>query len=516
MSHLQHEVDPLQPLLAKLFDGRLTAIEQEQLEALLASDADRQREYADYVHAHALLLFWSAAHASTTTDKHSRSGITEATGADSAYHAASKGRLLVSKSMRFASNFQLAAAALVILAAMASAVYWARHHLPVTDLNIDNPGLAQSQTPGGASFESPRGGPMSVALVTQQWHPVWNSTQTALQNWSRIEVGHELRLESGRVACMFDVGAEVIMHGPAKLRVLGANLIQLDYGDLGVRVSESGRGFTVVSANGKVVDLGTEFGIRVQSGGAMDVAVFEGEVELERRSSSRSLAQGKVARGAPLRIAMGQAISVSPDGASSRISQVNYDQFPRSSDFFTRRKATDPVIESISDNLRAEEFGPFYQICSGGLVEDARAYVDRVYEWNGVDKGGIPEPLIGADYVLMFNDDKRHPDYEITIQLAQSAFLYVFWDQRYAPPEWLESRFARTDYRIAMDTNLSELMLGVGPGVHVDDVFSIWRLRVDDPSEPVKLGALWTDIDASPPTKMGVSMYGIAAVALHE
>ena len=150
-------------------------------------------------------------------------------------------------------------------------------------------------------------------------------------------------------------------------------------------------------------------------------------------------------------------------------------------------------------------------------MEDSRAYVDRVYEWNGVDESGIPEELLGADYVLMFNDDKRRPDYEITLRLARPAFLYVFWDQRYAPPQWLESRFSRTNYRIAMDTNASELVMGIGPGVLVDDIFSVWRLRVDNPSNPVELGPLWAEFgDDPPPRKMGVSMYGIAAVALHE
>jgi hypothetical protein len=176
----------------QLFDDRLTASEEEQLEALLAADTDRQREYAEYVHAHALLFYWSAAQASTTTDSCFSQGFGDTIRAEMADHAPSRRRRLVSQSMRLASNFRFAAAALLVLALCAFAVYWTSHPFPTKDLSVDSPGLAQSQALEAAPFDSSHGGTRSVAIVTQLWHPVWKSPQAAPQTWKRIEVGHEL------------------------------------------------------------------------------------------------------------------------------------------------------------------------------------------------------------------------------------------------------------------------------------------------------------------------------------
>src|SRR5690606_30011403 len=86
-------------------------------------------------------------------------------------------------------------------------------------------------------------------------------------------------------------------------------------------------------------------------------------------------------------------------------------------------------IASVSDNLLAEDTKRFYEVVSGGLREDAKAYVDRPYEWNGHTEAGLPEFLRAADYIKTFNDFKRR-DLEITVQLARPCTLYVLWDER--------------------------------------------------------------------------------------
>jgi hypothetical protein len=91
--------------------------------------------------------------------------------------------------------------------------------------------------------------------------------------------GKVLRLERGLAEIEFDHGARVILQGPAGLELVSATTARLLYGTLTARVPATARGFTVLSPSGKVVDLGTEFGLSVDGGGGTSVRVFTGLVE---------------------------------------------------------------------------------------------------------------------------------------------------------------------------------------------------------------------------------------------
>jgi hypothetical protein len=60
--------------------------------------------------------------------------------------------------------------------------------------------------------------------------------------------------------------------------LISGNEARLLHGSLTARVPQRARGFTVYSPRGKVVDLGTEFGLSVDESGGTAVRVFEGEV----------------------------------------------------------------------------------------------------------------------------------------------------------------------------------------------------------------------------------------------
>ena len=91
--------------------------------------------------------------------------------------------------------------------------------------------------------------------------------------------GKVLRLERGLAEIEFERGARVILQGPAGLELVSATTARLLYGTLTARVPAQALGFTVLSPSGKVVDLGTEFGLSVARGGATSVRVFTGLVE---------------------------------------------------------------------------------------------------------------------------------------------------------------------------------------------------------------------------------------------
>jgi len=94
-----------------------------------------------------------------------------------------------------------------------------------------------------------------------------------------MRAGKTLSLERGFAEIEFDQGARVILQGPAGLELISGSKVRISHGTLTARVPALARGFTVLSPKGRVVDLGTEFGLTVDEKGATTVRVFTGEVE---------------------------------------------------------------------------------------------------------------------------------------------------------------------------------------------------------------------------------------------
>ncbi len=108
--------------------------------------------------------------------------------------------------------------------------------------------------------------------------------------------GKVLRLERGLAEIEFDRGARVILQGPAGLELISASSVKLHYGTMTARVPFLAQGFSVFTAGGKVVDLGTEFGLSVDDGGTTTVRVFKGEVEAFPRATDAVRRRGVTVR----------------------------------------------------------------------------------------------------------------------------------------------------------------------------------------------------------------------------
>ena len=317
----------------------------------------------------------------------------------------------------------------------------------------------------------------------------------------------DIRIDSGTARFQLPNVGYIIIDGPAELKMLTPMRICLNSGRIRVRVTEpSGHGFVVVTPHGEVTDLGTEFGIDVSDVRPSDLVVFDGSVDLCMPGAAANPPTVE-------RLVGGEGVRFDRDGNFDRISSINTGHlatFERTMDLESRDEMQ-PVIISVSDNLRINETKRFYEIVHHGLQEDVLAFVDRPYQWNGMDKSGMPEFLVGAHYVKMFNH-YRQQSFQITMTLAQAADLYIFWDNRVPKADWLLKDFEDTGLVIGLDSVENEYnpdcseVLGVGPGVEVDQPYSIWHRRVLAPGE-VKLGPLACNWRST-------AMYGIAAVAL--
>jgi hypothetical protein len=129
-----------------------------------------------------------------------------------------------------------------------------------------------------------------------------------------------LTLEHGLAEIRFRCGARVVLDGPARLQILSARSARLLRGKLSARVPEAAKGFEVLSPQGKVIDLGTEFGVSVSENGSTNVYVFEGKVRAQPEGGGAGAAGVSLTRDQTARIAAGK-VTVRPAGPGGEAGQ---------------------------------------------------------------------------------------------------------------------------------------------------------------------------------------------------
>jgi hypothetical protein len=117
----------------------------------------------------------------------------------------------------------------------------------------------------------------NVAWLVNAQDCLWARTEAEMPGRD-MRAGKLLRLRRGLAEIEFDRGARVILQGPAELVLVSGSEARLIRGTLTAHVPHSALGFTILSPNGKIVDLGTEFGLSVDGQGATTVRVFDGVV----------------------------------------------------------------------------------------------------------------------------------------------------------------------------------------------------------------------------------------------
>ena len=121
----------------------------------------------------------------------------------------------------------------------------------------------------------PRSNASPVAWLINAQNCKWSESEPPKNMLAKTSLG----IDQGLAEIRFDCGARVVLEGPARLELLSGKSARLHHGKLTARVPPSGSGFEILSPQGKVIDLGTEFGMSVSAQGATEVYVFEGKVE---------------------------------------------------------------------------------------------------------------------------------------------------------------------------------------------------------------------------------------------
>ncbi|MCA9241775.1 MAG: FecR domain-containing protein [Planctomycetales bacterium] len=366
----------------------------------------------------------------------------------------------------------------------------------------------------GAAGSQP-GSPVVGTLRPLVEQTAWSFGRAGANNSSEFHQGDTIWLEAGAAELRFASDTVAVLESPVIMQVLSMDRVRVIDGGVKVEVAKGAEGFSVETDAAEVIDLGTVFSVNVENGNT-DLVVFDGEVDLKVTPPGGA---GEEQPQSPAkRFRAGEAVQVSHDGTLSRIVNVRQSSLPS----IGGSAEDEPLIASVRDNNVRADFYSFYEIVPGGMREDAKAFVDRPHEWNGIHSAGMPAYLVSGDYVKTFNNDKVIDALSIHVTLSRPAVLYVLFDKRLRPPKWLRESFEDTGDEIGMDEvhfrpddpehyQQGELRVGAGQGVN--RTHSIWKREVPQ-GGMVRLGANGELVEAPPEGVMSkANMYGIVAVS---
>jgi Concanavalin A-like lectin/glucanases superfamily/FecR protein len=277
MSTLPRDHAELDKILGAFREGLATPEQMARLDSLLLSDPEARDYYLEYIEIYSTLRHYQGS--SSQGERIGREAID---------------REKAPKRFAFPRvDLRWLAAAAALLAAVWFGSYLAQPR--------GVPGLAnQEKTPS----TTPDG---MVAVLSRSVDAVWGPMSLPTEAGSALTKGR-LNLKSGLVQVEFYRGAILVLEGPADLELLGTERALCRQGKVRVRVTGQSGKFSIETPNAEVVDLGTEFGVRVDETGGTHVRVFEGKVEVVGNRVGRPSEAGQL-------LTTGQTIHLDQSGA---------------------------------------------------------------------------------------------------------------------------------------------------------------------------------------------------------
>jgi FecR-like protein len=136
----------------------------------------------------------------------------------------------------------------------------------------------------------------AVATLVESVGAFWGPEGRDLQPGQPLPPG-PLELMQGVTRIRFRDGVEVVVEGPASLKLVGPRQMFLGSGRAVARASKTSGGFIIETPQAHLTDLGTEFGVGVGPSGDTDVQVFEGAVLADFKQSDGQMDQKRLIAG---------------------------------------------------------------------------------------------------------------------------------------------------------------------------------------------------------------------------
>lgn len=130
-------------------------------------------------------------------------------------------------------------------------------------------------------FQKKMAGPGTrvVARLTDQINPEWNNSLNRPHADGQMEQDR-YGLRSGVVKIQLNHGAEIVVEGPAEWSLKTEDNLYLHHGSVYARIPTQAIGFSINTESGKIIDLGTEFGVCVHKTQDMELHVIDGQTHL--------------------------------------------------------------------------------------------------------------------------------------------------------------------------------------------------------------------------------------------
>jgi len=240
----------------------------------------------------------------------------------------------------------------------------------------------------------------ALAMVTQSRFLLMRDEASPIWVGRRLNAGR-LSILSGAVEMTLRNGVTIILQGPGELDLIDEMKAFLHTGNAVVRVPKGMSGFRLDTATTDVLDLGTEFAVKAESGFITEVQVYDGAV----------IATGKDTQSGgrfPKRLEAGQAARFSPQ------SLAGSEPIPYSESRFIRRLPAEAGIEHDQWRDRDEELRRFGRPqrdaitvarAAGAVVIDAKLDDwSHAIGFNGSLDGG-PAEAEWVDGRMMYDDE---------------------------------------------------------------------------------------------------------------
>lgn len=304
-------------------------------------------------------------------------------------------------------------------------------------------------------------------------------------------------LEQGSVELALASGVRIQFFAPVEAEFESDMKMRLVAGRMSADVGPRGKGFTVVTHAGEVIDLGTRFGVEADRDGEARVAVFSGVVQVKPKNPALNQE--------PVTLTEGQAARFSVLAGLRRWDQVAL--AARAGRLASREYSG--VVSRIRDNRGDEELHPFYGIVRGGMRPGALVYTDKPNpRWSG--DGSLPESLRGADLIRTYNQFRHKKRFALTLTLREPAIVYVLTEAMQRPPAWLTNEFRKVDGQISAGPFQQGIVERPGAKPDKDGLpwfaFNIWQKSAD--AGDLILGPAKADENSLSPL-----MYGLAVQA---
>jgi hypothetical protein len=193
----------------------------------------------------------------------------------------------------------------------------------------------------------------------------------------------DYELVKGIVHLRFARGADMVLAAPARIEVADAQHTRLVSGKVRVVAPPTAKGFTVATRAADYVDLGTEFGLRVDAAsGASDLYVFDGQVNVTDPQS-----------GAVLPVTGGNS-SRAVDGRAAPAPPLREGDFPTPGSIglkrweqYERRMREDRTLLAFYPFRRQADESVLVNAVEGGGMDDGRITGARwtTGRWPGKD-----------------------------------------------------------------------------------------------------------------------------------